>query len=513
MRFPLRGPAFFRLLAVFLAVLAPGNVRAHIGSPNVFFEGNAGPHSIRVVIRPPGTLPGLAQVDVQIHEDDAATVIMRVYFTGQGNQASAPPAIVARPVPGDPQRFTATVPLIHSGTHRVEIQVESPRGDGLAVVPLQASATRLPSMITALRVTLIALGLLLAVGAVVIVRAAAAIPNRRRATICAIVIVAGAIGTGGARWEVIDRRFRSEALAQPIPVRTEVVARDTHHLLRLRPTIEHSPFTRWNALVTDHGKLIHLFLVRHETLDAFAHVHPVRRDARRFETVLPPLPAGTYDLFGEVTYENGVSETLTGSVELPTATDAPLSAITTTASAYETWCRGAITRRGDAAEPIFLDPDDSWSTVAVSEVEPGFANLVVTTLPSGHRVVFHEAGPGMLHVNRASELRFSVFTTEGEPAAIQPYMGMRAHAAVRSRDGQVFAHLHPNGSFSMAAQTIASGSTASDQNGKSPAEDDPRHEITIPYAFPRPGAYRLWLQFRVEETIQTASFDVEVGGE
>jgi hypothetical protein len=27
---------------------------AHVGSPNVFYEGNAGPYPVRVVVRPPG---------------------------------------------------------------------------------------------------------------------------------------------------------------------------------------------------------------------------------------------------------------------------------------------------------------------------------------------------------------------------------------------------------------------------------------------------------------------------
>lgn len=47
---------------------------AHVGSPNVFFEGHAGTYSIYAVIRPPAALPGAAQVSVRVHEPDIRSV-------------------------------------------------------------------------------------------------------------------------------------------------------------------------------------------------------------------------------------------------------------------------------------------------------------------------------------------------------------------------------------------------------------------------------------------------------
>ena len=47
-------------LALFLAL------SAHVGSPNVVFDGQAGPYSVRVVVRPPMVVPGRAEVIVQL---------------------------------------------------------------------------------------------------------------------------------------------------------------------------------------------------------------------------------------------------------------------------------------------------------------------------------------------------------------------------------------------------------------------------------------------------------------
>ena len=86
-------------------------------------------------------------------------------------------------------------------------------------------------------------------------------------------------------------------------------------------------------------------------------------------------------------------------------------------------------------------------------------------------------------------------------------MGMAAHVAVASRDGAVFAHLHPAGSISMAAQEKLSGAPADTHAGHTmPLEGS----VAIPYAFPRAGAYRLWVQIKRGGQVMTAAYDAQV---
>src|SRR5438552_19026353 len=94
-----------------------------------------------------------------------------------------------------------------------------------------------------------------------------------------------------------------------------VSAESSQRLLRLE--INDQRFARSAPLVPDHGKLMHLFLIREPKLDAFAHLHPLKRDRKTFETILPDLPAGSYRLYADVTYETGLSDTLTTALELP----------------------------------------------------------------------------------------------------------------------------------------------------------------------------------------------------
>ena len=59
---------------------------------------------------------------------------------------------------------------------------------------------------------------------------------------------------------------------------------------------------------------MHLFVVSPE-LDRLWHLHPAQVATGTFEHALPEMPAGRYELFGDLVHRTGVSETVTATLE------------------------------------------------------------------------------------------------------------------------------------------------------------------------------------------------------
>jgi len=485
------------LLLACACLCAVSSASAHVGSPNVFFEGRAGVHPLRVVIRPPQTFPGLAQADIRVSDGDVTAVAVQPAFLDAGAEAAPPPSAATR-VAGDPQLWNATFWLLRRGSYGVEIRLESARGGGRVAVPLQAAALARPVMPPALGVTLVALGIVLCAFAVGLVAAAARDSGRGRRAGALMALVCGAAVYGGNyRWQQMDRDF-ANALSKPLPVTSVVRGDAAQNVLQLSPAHDAPASAAWDTLVTDHGKLMHLFLVREPDFDAFAHLHPVRRDPASFEGMLPPLPGGTYQLYAEVTHEDGSSETLVSRVNLPPPVGAALQAAATPGSSV--LCLSPTTAAANGAAPTALDYDDSWHTGL--SVPGARAPL----MGGGHMEL---RTTDALVADRDTTLRFAAFGADGAPLALEPYMGMEGHLALRRSDGAVFTHLHPAGSISMAAAEMLAkrdGTVSPMPLARGPAPG----EVAFPYAFPQPGQYRMWVQVRSGGRVLTGVFDVDV---
>ena len=111
-----------------------------------------------------------------------------------------------------------------------------------------------------------------------------------------------------------------------------------------------------------------------------------------------------------------------------------------------------------------------------------------------------------------SWFRFGVQDRDGTPARdVVPYMGMAGHAVFLSHDRAVFAHVHPTGSVPMAALALVNRATGADPHaGHHMAPEPLPPEIAFPYACPRAGDYRIFVQFRRGDVIETAIFDAPV---
>ena len=118
-----------------------------------------------------------------------------------------------------------------------------------------------------------------------------------------------------------------------------------------------------------------------------------------------------------------------------------------------------------------------------------------------------------MHV-RAGEavaLRFHVDNDDGTPATLEPYMGMAGHAVIMAPDGTVFAHIHPSGTVAMPALALAQGPSAGDPMAGMDMPMAPiSSKISFPYGFPRPGAYRIFVQVKRAGRVLTGAFDTDV---
>jgi hypothetical protein len=478
---------------------------AHIGSPDTWFEGTAGPYPVRILVRAPGVIPGLADVVVQVTGEGVRAVTASPAGYNAGDRG-IPPADTARLVPGRSDSWTVPLWIMAPGSYSVRITVTGSRGQGTAIVPLSAVATRVLDMDRRLGWLLAGFGVFLFVGAVTIIGAAVREsvlppgetpdPARRRRARFAMggggVFVLLLLAGGERWWDAVDRDYR-RGLDRGWAAAALVARQDGGNLLRF--TIADSGWQgrSWeeraaSPLIPDHGRLMHLFLVRESDAGAFGHLHPVSLDSVRFEAPLPPLPAGRYRVFADVTHESGFARTLTATVDLP----APPPAATS------------------------RDPDDAWFTgPTVDSVAP---------LAGGATLVWEGRPPG-LAVDDPGALNFTVRESDGSIGAVEPYLGMSGHAVVMREDGRVYVHLHPMGTVSASAQVVLRERLASDTArgtlGRRLTDNGalgpfPGHSMAMegrigfPYAFPDRGNYRIWVEIRRHGAIETAAFRATV---
>ncbi len=302
---------------------------AHVGSPDTFFEGFAGPYPVRVIIRSPTVIPARAEIIVRARGNGVTRVTATTRLWNGGEHGAPPPDDAAR-VAGDSTLWTLQLWVMRQGSYAVIVHVDGAAGPGTAIVPYTAVATGVLRMNGAMAVALSALGLFLVAGLITIVGAASreatlepgAEPDssawrrswRVRGIAAAVLVIA--LGGGRVWWLAEDRAYAAaifRSAATTVTVRTERKAR----ILRLAVDTAEARSRNWVPFVPDHGKLMHLFLVKAGDFGAMAHLHPVSVDSLTFDTTLPLLPAGTYHVFADVVHENGFAETMVSSVVVP----------------------------------------------------------------------------------------------------------------------------------------------------------------------------------------------------
>src|SRR6204780_3735733 len=486
------------LLLVVLSLSAAIPAVAHVGSADVYYEGDAGPYHLFVTVRMPQVVPGVAEIEVRCESGDVNAVeIVPLRLSGPGSNPPPPPdrAVASK---DDPQFFTGSLWMMEFGAKQVRVIADATKGQGELSVPVASFAQRTFPMGKPLAGLLVVMMLVLGIGAVSIARAGArdaslergAVPgpsNARGAkivTVVTIILVAGLAYLGKSWWKLEDDSYQSRVAFYKPPTAVTTLENGSRLILRAKgQDPKWSERINMGELVPDHNHLMHLFLIELPGLNRMWHLHPTLAEGGAFVDDLPTMPAGHYQVFADVVDARGFPWTLVGTLDLPQI-------------------------HGDA-----LSGDDSaWSGEGIA---PG-KDSSISQLSDGGRMTW-ERGPRPLKANAAMDFKFIVANKDGGPARdLEPYMGMAGHAEFVRSDMSVFAHVHPAGSVPMASLEMAQaglmGDANSMQSGMSmaPAPGTMPAEVRFPYGFPKPGDYRIFVQVKRAGQVETGVFDARV---
>src|SRR5262249_28056197 len=213
---------------------------------------------------------------------------------------------------------------------------------------------------------------------------------------------------------------------------------------------------RLDDLIPDHGHVMHLFIVRMPDMKAFWHLHPEQIQSGDFVQNLPGMPEGQYKLYADIVHHTGFPESQVASVNLPAVTGTPMN--------------------GDDSGTTELAPIET-----AAQLSGGYRMVWQRDISAGERVASF-----CFSTKQTSLVRFRVEDKDGKPASdLEPYMGMAGHAVFISTDGKIFAHVHPAGSVSMAAVSLAEGGSAG--MGMENMSHSAGPEVSFPYGFSSTG--------------------------
>jgi hypothetical protein len=260
-----------------------------------------------------------------------------------------------------------------------------------------------------------------------------------------VVLTAEAIDSNGGHMAADEKTTGAHGVATADPVRglavsadgmtialgTTAFARDREGQLTFRILGKNGEPVR--EFETEHEKRMHLILVRRD-LTGFQHLHPELDAQGTWHTPLRIPDAGSYRVFADFTHE-GQAQTLAADLAVDGAVD--------------------------------------WTKL------PPEANSARTT--DGYEVRME----GERSAGEEAELRFSVLR-DGEPVAVEPYLGAGGHLVALREGDLAYLHVHPAGFR------------------------DAREPVAFMTEFPSEGRYRLFLQFKHEGEVHTAAFTREV---
>src|SRR5260370_400162 len=285
------------IVSLFL-LIASLPVHAHVGSPDVYYEGDAGPYHLFVTVRVPQLITGVAEIQVRGETKDVRAIqIVPMRLSGPGSNYPPTPDL-AEQSKEDPQFFAGSLWLMEDGALKVRVSVDGAKGKGELSVPVAAAAQKTLKMERPLGGLLAFLMVFLGVGIIFIAGAAVREGNlrpgetpapgrvRRARVVMAIsaIVVAGILYLGRAWWNSDANNYqRGVNFFKPPAAETKL---EHGNRLMIRAKGQDAEWTnsgKMQEVIPDHGHLMHLFVISVPGLDRMWHLHPDRISYRASE--------------------------------------------------------------------------------------------------------------------------------------------------------------------------------------------------------------------------------------
>jgi hypothetical protein len=447
---------------------------AHLNSPDIYVEENAGPYPVDVIIRMPPAVPGSAEVQVLLKDHDIADRV-EVWVREIPPEGEQRAPAWGRAAAIDENFFSKALPLMEIGIWRAQIRIKGKRGSGIVEVPVSARVAAPKAMSSSIAVLLVGLfALLYSSGYRMLVglgrdaqrKSDEEVPRRAagKARIFAVVcltalsvylaILAFAwylahINTRGGSLPSVTAQFRWQN-----PTTLEISVNDSDG----RPRFDLQP---------DHGKMMHAFVIDVPKATYFFHLHPEQTAPGQFLLHLSSTQRGQYKVFADVLPSSGDGQTVTASLDVPSIP-------------------GASSTR---------DPDDSSSSQAAFGALP--VDQKIFPIGDGRKIRWVDPPRLPLKKGEFHNLTFELIDADDKALGLQPYMGMDGHLVIMRSDAQMFAHVHPMGTLPGRMMPMADMTHSQ------------KLQVSFPYGFPDAGLYRLWVQVK-HDRVETGVFDVEV---
>jgi len=299
------------LLIIFMNL---GLLFGDIGHLNSIYEGIAGDIPVRVIVKTLGVVPGLADINIRVFSDEVSQVTVQPIFWNAGVEG-APPADIAETIRGEENLYNSQIWLMDFGSYNVNVKIYSGESFYNINVPVNSLATNIKDMDNELGIALWILLIILFIGAVNIITisyrestlqpdknpSADRIKKAKAVLIISSLILTALLYSGYRWWQDVEMLY-AENLYKPLESKSELIKISGKDILRVTITDPSWIEGRNPALIPDHGKIMHMYLVK-DDMSVLSHIHPSRsiESNRRFDVLMPPISEGNYSIYMDIT--------------------------------------------------------------------------------------------------------------------------------------------------------------------------------------------------------------------